>query len=160
MLCTLIDLRLASASTFHFLCMGFLVGEGEEGIVMFRVYKHCYCNANMPTIIYWKRPLCQGTNRSLVGTLITKGDITRNIAIRLGSPIIKYSNPLRSCYSTRRNFSCNMQRNVDDSKSLQDANHCKMLWGVRRSQLSLQLAMRLNFSPRKATIFLSNMDIC
>ena len=38
---------------------------------------------------------------------------------------------------------------------LTTANHCKLLWGVRRSQLSLQLAMRSNFSPRKSYNFLA-----
>ena len=37
---------------------------------------------------------------------------------------------------------------------LTTANHCKLLWGVRRSQLSLQLAMRSNFSQRKSYNFL------
>ena len=37
---------------------------------------------------------------------------------------------------------------------LKTANHCKLLWGVRRSQLSLQLAMRSNFSQRKSYNFL------
>ena len=38
-------------------------------------------NANVPATIIWKDRSVQGTSRSLVGTLITKGDITQKIAI-------------------------------------------------------------------------------
>ena len=47
---------------------------------MFTVYKHSFCYSNAPTI-ETKELFVSTANRLLVGTLISIGDVTQNIAI-------------------------------------------------------------------------------
>ena len=50
-------------------------------IAMFTVYQHSFCYSNVPTM-KTEELFVSTANRTLVGTLISVGDVTRNIAIR------------------------------------------------------------------------------
>ena len=74
-------------------------------IAIFTVYKHSFCYSNVPTM-KTKELVVSTANRPLVGTLISKGDVTRNTAISSislcsATKLIKYSKP--NAVRVRRN---------------------------------------------------------